>query len=133
MNILKYVFNWKYRFFMKKISDVERSILEYEFKIAKSRQVREGVRQDRDRALESAKRLSVALTGATKDQTIDLEKQIATQEDNAKRFEAQMKMVDDQIQGTKPSESDPGQQGIIDIIASLTELLTMYKDYADKL
>jgi hypothetical protein len=44
-----------------------------------------------------------------------------------------MKMIDDQINGRKATNEDPGEQGIMDTLASLAELKVMYKDYASKL
>lgn len=130
MNIFKWLTSRKYRIFTKKIKDVEVSLWEYEFKVAKSRQVREGVRQDRDRALENAKRLEVALAGVKDEAEKEkMTSSIVTHAENAKRYEAQMKMIDEQISGVPASEGNPGQEGIIGIMASLTELKKMYIDY----
>lgn len=130
MNYIKYATNRKYRIFAKKIKDVDATIWDFEFKVAKSRQVREGVRQDRDRAVEAA--LHVGRQLEAKPAGVDLKKlesDKAALEDNAKRYEAQMKMVDEQINGVPAKGVDPGQQGILDTIASLVELREMYKSY----
>lgn len=136
MNINKYLFNRQYRLFRKKIRDVQTSIWEHEFKIAKGRQVREGVRQDRERAMESLHQIETMLKSA---QNIDPEKITAIEaektklQENVDRYEKQMKMVDDQIQGVPPNGEDAGQTGLMDVIRSLVELKGMYEDYASKL
>ena len=137
MNIIKYITNKKYRFFVGKISNVEKSIWELDFKISKSRQVREGVRQDRDRAVENKNHAQINVDKETdKDKKAELEQQVALNEDNIKRYEAQMKMIDDQIQGV--AKQDPSEEypdgipavvGILETIASLSELKLMYKEF----
>lgn len=134
MNIFKWLFSRKYRIFKKKVRDVDVSLWEYEFKVSKSRQVREGVRQDRDRAVENVKRLEVIMKEEKDAQKLALyvvEKD--KHADNAKRYEAQMKMIDEQVSGTPANDEGPGQEGIIGIMASLTELKKMYVDYLTKI
>lgn len=128
--MLKYITSKKYRVFSKKISDVQMSIWEFEFKVAKSRQIREGIRQDRDRAVETIHKIeSVMKEEKDKDRLESLDKERNVMADNAKRFELQMKMVDEQIQGVPADGENPGQQGILDTIKNLVELRTMYKDH----
>ena len=130
MNILKYLTNRKYRFFYKKIKDVTAAIWEMEFKINKSRQVREGVREDRDRAVENVKSLEAQIPNVEdKDMKKKMEADMATHADNVKRYEAQMKMIDDQIAGVPAKGEDPGQQGLMETVASYAELKQMYKSY----
>ncbi len=130
MNIIKYATNRKYRIFSKKIKDVNVSIWEFEFKIAKSRQVREGVRQDRDNAIESVLQIDTRLKVTTDEAEIEkMNKDKAIYTDNIQRYEAQMKMIDEQIRGVLAKDEDPGQQGILDTIKSLIELKQMYQSY----
>lgn len=130
MNILKYATSKKYRVFAKKMRDVQISIWELDFKIAKSRQIREGVRQDRERMMGAL----VNLEAAYKDEkdkarlaTLDTEKAALTE--NARRYEAQIRMVDEQINGVAAEGDNPGQEGILDRIRALAELREMYKQY----
>ena len=137
MNILKYITNKKYRFFKAKIGEVNKTIWELDFKIAKSRQIREGVRQDRDRAVENKLHIVERLKNEKdKEKIKELEVEVAKNEENVKRYEAQMKMIDDQIQGAdQQSPSDeypdgiPAVVGILEKIKSFTELKLMYQEY----
>lgn len=134
MNIIKHITNRKYRFFARKVKDVTASIWEYEFKVAKSRQVREGVRQDRDRSLEAVAQIQARIGGSTDPEEMKaLEMEKAVHEDNAKRYEAQMRMIDEQINGTPVNGEDAGTQGIMDTIAGLAELRLMYQDYLKRI
>ncbi len=59
--MLKYLTNAEYRFFHRKLYSVQASIWEAQFKVKKSREVREGVRQDRDRAVEAVGNITKAI------------------------------------------------------------------------
>ncbi len=141
MHLFKYLFNRQYRLFHKKIKQVQASIWEHEFKIAKSRQIREGVRQDRDRAMEAMHQIDVMLKaneeGKTdkiaEDALVKIQQDRANLEENARRYELQMRMIDEQIMGRPAIGEDPGVQGIMDTIKALIELQKMYRDYASKL
>lgn len=137
MNIYKWATSRKYRMFTRKIRDVQTNMWEYEFKIAKSRQVREGVRQDRDRSLENVQQIETILKTEIRPEVVaKITDDKAKHLENAGRYERQMKMIDDQINGVvaipataENPEGNPGQEGIIGIIASLLELKNMYTDY----
>ncbi len=127
------MFNKKKRFFNKKIGDVTKSIWELDFKVAQSAQVREGVRRDRDQQLDRLAQLEAQVKGADKKDKEAITAQIEETKANATRFEAQMKMIDDQINGVKASQESDGQVGILETISSLAELREMYKDYVSKI
>lgn len=136
MNLLTWLLSRKYRYFNRKVIDVQNSIWEYEFKVNKSRQIREGIRQDRDRAMETSQQIEVALKAEKKGEKKEsLEKELATFIDSVKRYEAQMKMIDAQIQGGEDnrSESNPAGIGVLEQIKSLTELKLMYIDYLSRI
>lgn len=124
------IFNKKYKYFKSKFEQVQREIWNLDFKIAKSRQVREGIRQDRDHALNSLNAIETALK---EKKTPELEKDKASLEDNVKRYEAQMKMIDEQIEGGFVSDENPAGIGIKEQMKSLAELRNMYEDYLKKL
>lgn len=130
MNIIKYITNRKYRFFLNKIKAVEKSIWEQQFKISKSRQVREGIRQDRDRAVENRGQMENRLK---KEEDVkekeNLEEQIKKVSENISNLEHQMKMIDDQISGVVGNETTEGIVGILPTIESLSELKKMYKEH----
>jgi len=129
------MFNPKKKFFKEKIKQVTMTIWELEFKVEKSRQVREGIRQDRDRAIESILQIETLLKNPDNapEQKEQGEKSLALFKDQASRFEAQIKMIDDQINGIPAEGENPGQQGILETIHGLVELKGMYKEYVKSL
>jgi len=130
MNIIKYAFNRKYRFFYDKYTKVEKSIWEHDFKILKSRQIREGVRQDRDREVENRNILETKLPKETDEKVKEsLAEQLKVSTEKITRYEAQMKMVDAQINGVKPNDDNTGVVGVLETIESLSELRKMYREY----
>lgn len=133
MNIIKYLTSWKYRLFTKKIQGVEVAIAEADFKIAKSRQLREEIRRDRDRSVEAMQQISVALKNDKVENKEALEKDGVATEGNIRRYEAQMKMIDDQISGVPANGENPGEAGIVDTLKSYVELKKMFIDYRSKL
>lgn len=139
MNIFKWLLSSKYRFFSKKMSDLDKSVMELEFKVYKAREMREDSRQHRDRSLENLKRIDVAIEGEkdpkkTAEYQADREKHAA----NVVAYEKQMAMVDRQIQGapyvapTKDTPGDEGQQGFLEVLAGLAQLKNMYEDYRSR-
>lgn len=133
MNYYKWVINRQYRYFYRKVGDVQNSIWEYEFKVSKSRAIREGVRMDRDRAVENINNLEIGLKTAPEDKKEKLEADLAANKENVARYEAQMKMIDDQINGGAKTQENPAGIGILEQIKSLTELKLMYLDYCSRL
>lgn len=134
MNLIKWLFSRKYRIFYKKFRDTQVAIWEQEFKVAKSRQVREGIRTDRERAIDALAQVSASLEGAKqkkqpKETIQSLEKEKTYFAESVKRYEAQMQMIDDQIRGVAASGDNPGQQGINDTIGMLAELREMYRQF----
>lgn len=128
------MFNTKKRFFKNKVKEVNKYIWDLEFKIEKSRQVREGIRLDRDKAVETVIQLETQLKNTTDSKLKEsLEAQKKHNEENIPRYEAQMKMIDAEINGGQPTEENPAGIGIIERIKSFIELREMYKDYAKKL
>lgn len=128
------MFNTKKKFFKSKITDVDRYIWDLEFKIEKSRQIREGIRLDRNRALESVVQLDTQLKNTTDEKEKEgLEKQKQELVDKANRYESQMKMIDNEINGGQPTEDNPAGIGIMEKIKSFIELREMYKDYIKKI
>lgn len=114
------LFNQKHRLFSRKIKDVTNSIFEVEFKIHKSRQMREESRLLRDRAVEQVGMIKVRVEAAP---TPELEADLKLSEEAKEKYEGQMKMIDEQIHGTEE------QPGLMDTLKGLTELREMYKSY----
>lgn len=133
MSIYKWLTNREYRYFYRKVQDVQNSIWEYTFKVVKSRSVREGVRMDRDSAIESLNNIEGALKTAPAEEAARLSEKLNAIKENIQRYEAQMKMIDDQINGGLGTQENPAGIGILEQIKSLTELQLMYKDYLSKI
>ena len=131
MNILKWLTSRKYRFFYRIVLAVQYSMWDLDFKISKSRQVREGVRQDRDRAIENLNHLETALKNPeiAKEMKERMEEDQKAHAENVARYERQMKMIDDEITGVKAEGDNPGQQGMLETLESYAELKGMYKQF----
>lgn len=125
------MFNKKKRFFKAKIDAVTKNIWDLEFKVEKTLQVREGVRQDRDKMKDAQFKIETELK--TKPNDKKLTDELAQVVDTINRYEKQMKMLDDQINGVPAHEDNPGENGINDTISSLAELRKMYQDYLRKI
>ena len=124
----------KKRHFKLKLKGVEKMIYDLEFKTFKTREIREDVRREYD---QSKARLSVVEEEiknwpADKDQgdkarlvdKTDLLKR------DIERFEAQLKALDLEVSGSKPTKDYPdGVQGINHQIDSLQELKIMLKEW----
>jgi hypothetical protein len=124
------LFNTKYKFFKNKVTSVQYAIWDLEFKLSKSRQIREGVRLDRDRAIEAINGMTSQLNATEdKEKRENLEAEIAKATDNKTRYEQQMDMIDFEINGGKPTENNPSGIGILEQLKSYAELQGMYKDY----
>lgn len=134
MNLYKFLTSRKYRLFTRKLRDVQTALWDLEFKVAKSRQVREGVRQDRDRAVSHAKQLEPQVENLKdKDAKEKASKELAATQDTIKRYEAQMQMIDRQVEGFQGSETEQPVVGVNEQMASLAELREMYKEYRSKI
>lgn len=118
----------KIQFFKQKIERVQYETWEVEFKVQKSRQIREGVRQDRDRAIEALSNIETALKTEPTDRT-KLETERDAFKENITRYEAQMDMLDKQINGYQGDDTHEPIIGLIEQLASLSELKSMYKSY----
>lgn len=128
------MFSKKKKFFKKKLKEIDYAIWDLEFKIKKSRQIREGVRLDRDRAIENLQHVESALKrDVSKEDKEKMEKERDTIKDNVSRYESQMKMIDSEIDGGEPTEYSPSGVGILERIKSLYELKEMYKEYIKSL
>lgn len=130
----KYLTSAKYRFFKRKLYAVQATMWETEFKIAKSRQVREGVRQDRDRAKEAINQLEAGLASAKDaDQREYMQNELFKHKENVERYEKQMKMVDDQINGAVGDAEHEPVIGLLEQVKSYVELKLMYEQYISEI
>lgn len=134
------MFNWKVRYFYKKLRGVECTIADLEFKRFKTREIREEVRQVYDTC--KAKLLSVETTIAQQkesktmpeDDVKRLDDEVVRMKRDIERYESQMKALDLEVDGSKPTNEYPeGVNGITQQIDALRELHGMLKDYIGRL
>lgn len=139
MNILKYITNPKYKYFIKKNRGVQFMIYDQEFKRFKALEIREEVRQDYDRMKARLETLDGMIAkeseaGGLKETNVDEFKRL---EDNKVLLEKDiqervnsMNDIDAEINGTKPSMENPnGSHGINQLLDSLRELQGLIKNY----
>lgn len=129
------MFNWKYRYFKEKLRGVEKLILDLEFKRFKTREIREELRVEYDNL---KNRLSVLLaqienekTKPTmpKEEAARLDDQKVLMERDLERYLNQMKGLDLEVEGSKPTSDYPeGVQGITQQIESFRELKDMVQE-----
>ena len=131
----------KRAYFKGKLQGVDRAVWDLTFKIFKTREIREGVRRDRDDRKMKLETLGERIvieskTGGLKETNIDefkrLEDQKVLLERDVKRYEDQMRMLDVELEGERPSGDIVGSPGINDQIDSLVELREMLKDWVKR-
>ncbi len=115
----------KKEFFKAKLKAKTREVWDLEFKVEQTALMRESIRQDRDKLLDTQAKLAEAVAKTPNDKKLEAE--LAEITDTIGRYEKQMKMLDDQINGAAPSEQNPmGEIGINEQLASLAEIRKMY-------
>lgn len=136
MNIYKYVFNWKYKHFIKKRRSVLTMVEDLQFKKFKTLQIREMEREkhiticsrlgDLDQRIKSEKEkptLSVDEVKRLDDQKVLLER-------DKERQELRLKEIDIEIQGTRPTAEYPdGADGIeqqIELLHNLAHTIDVW-------
>ena len=131
MNIIKYLFNWKYRHFEKKLRGVECMIEDLCFKRAKTLMIREDIRREYDNLKQKVDVIDTQLK-QNKNPTLEDQKVLITRD--TERLEAQMKGLDLEVNGSKQTNEYPdGVQGISQQLDALRELSQMVKEYIKQL
>lgn len=130
------MFNKQKKYFRDKLKGVEKMIWDLEFKKFKTKEIREEIRQifdtnkaklqaaqERYKKEEKAKKLNKDEMNRIDDDIVRLKKDI-------ERNEGQLKSLDLEIYGSKPTAEYPqGVQGIDDQLEGLYELISMIKTY----
>ena len=140
MNIFKYLFNWRYRYFKKKLHGIECMIEDLLFKRAKTLYVREQIRGEYD-GLRSRLEILKTQIASEKDKPTLPEGDIKRLDDDEVRINkdierklAQMKSLDIEINGASPSAELPeGHQGVNQTMEALRELINVTKTYIKEL
>jgi len=124
----------KKRHFKQKLDGVLKMIWDLEFKRFKTKEIREDIRKEYDTARATIETLSQQIAAWPSDGNIDEKKRQedkkVLRERDATRYEAQMKALDEEVSGARPSAENPeGTRGIEDEIDSLRELCEMLRDH----
>lgn len=146
------LFDWKYKYFRKKLHGVECMLADIEFKRFKSLEIREDVRLAYDNTQAKIQQLNeqiktfpeikateeVAREKEKKEKWTDEQGRVEDQrillERDRDRYLAQMKQIDLDVHGSpKTNEYPDGVSGIDDQIDSLQELKGMVKSYIKSL
>lgn len=119
-------------YFKGRLRATQQLVWDLEFKLFKSREVREEVRRDYDsmvqRVLSFEKTIAEWEGDEAERKRVEDQKVLAERERD--RFLAQLKMLDREMEGAKPSAEDPeGATGIIQQIDSLREVQGMLRDW----
>ena len=122
--------------FKQKLDGVKRMICDMEFKVFKTKEIREGVRKEYDHMSARIDALKTQISnfeGKEEDKkTIEDQKTIS--ERDAEKIKNQLLSLDVEIYGQKPTNDNPeGISGITEQIGSLRELHQMLKDWIAKL
>ena len=128
----------KRQHFKQKLAGTQKMIWDLEFKVFKTREVREDIRKEYDQMKARIHNLEQQITQFPKEkdpaEKARLEDDKVRAEANRDRYERQMKMIDNEIDGLKPSSENPdGATGIMEQIDSLQELKGMLTDWLKRI
>ena len=128
----------KKQHFKQKFEGVTKMIWDLEFKAFKTREIREDVRReyDQSKARLSAIEEQIIIWPKDKDEgdRKRLEDKVVLQKRDVERFEAQMKQLDLEVNGAKPTVDYPdGVQGINHQVDSLQELKGMLEEWIQQM
>lgn len=116
--------------FEHRLQATRASIWDLQFKAFKTREVREGIRQEYDYVQAQLKSLEEKIPTATPDEVGRLKDQKELAERDLKRFVLQMRELDLEVEGSRPTVEMPnGHDGVMMQIDSLRELETMLTDW----
>lgn len=132
--ILSYTPANKKDYYKQRLDAVERQIWDLEFKIFKSKEIREDVRKEFDSTKSRIESLKTQFKNWPKDRPEGdkkrVEDDILRAERDLQRYEAQLKQIDLEIEGSKPTNEYPdGVIGATHNIDSLNELKKMLQDF----
>lgn len=125
------MFNKKKSYFKRKLKHEDQKLWELEFKIIQSRKIREGVRQDRDRTVEGRNRIEVALKDEQlpEDKKTQYESDLKATNETISRYEKQIQMIDDQVNGFDGDENRESIIGLLEMSKSGVEHKKMVSDH----
>ena len=134
------MFNQQKKYFKQKLYGVQRMIWDSQFKRFKTLEIREDVRQEYDKSKARLEITETQVKSQKENSTMEagdvakLEDQIVMVKRDIKRYESQLKAMDLDVFGSKPTNEFPdGISGINDQLDSLRELQIMIKEYIKSL
>lgn len=130
------MFNKQKKHFKSKLIGVQRMVWDLEFKRFKTREIREEVRQTYDNQKSRQFSLKEQLNNKElkKEELANIKDEIERLDVQLKRYEEQMKGLDLEVEGSKPTNELPdGHDGINQTLDSLRELQQMIKSYIHEL
>lgn len=121
-------------YFKKRLAETKKLEWDMEFKVFKTREVREDVRKEYARAKARLHGLEEQIKNwpenKDKGEKARLEDQVVLTNRDIERYEAQMAQMDLEIEGSKPTNEYPnGLEGISHQLDSLKEVQSMLKDW----
>lgn len=122
--------------FKQKLNGVKKMIYDLEFKIYKTREIREDVRKEYDMMLSRIQGIDEKIKDwkGEEAERKGIEDQRVLAQRDAERFKAQMKQLDEEVEGAKPTNENPeGVLGVVQQIDSMRELEQMLKDHIKSL
>ena len=144
MNIFK-LFNWKYRYFVKKLDGIDKMIEDLIFKRYKTAYVREQIRREYDQ-LRSRLEILKTQIASEKDNTSKNESKLSVDEfkrleddevilnRDIERKKSQIDQLDIEVKGSRPTADLPeGHQGLEQTLEALRELKNVTKEYLKSL
>lgn len=133
-HLYKLCTRWEYRYFNRKSNGVNKMIADLEFKRYKTMEIREEVRQAYDQTQHRLDILKQQIKkeeeAKNKEQAEHLDVDVKKVEKDAERYQAQMKQMDLDVVGSRPtSEMPEGYEGINQQLEHLRELGAMIRSY----
>lgn len=139
-DIIDYMFNTHKDYFKKKLKGVQAMIWDLEFKRFKTLYVREQIREEYDGVRSKLEIIKTRIASEKDKPTISvdefkrLEDDVVRLNQEVERKVAQMKGLDIEITGAKPSAENPeGHQGLNETMEALRELMNVTKAYIKEL
>lgn len=134
------MFNKKKKYFNRKLEGVQKTIWDFEFKREKTLMLREEVRKEFDGSQAKLDIISRQISSLPQDKSkwLDEQKQLEDKkvllERDIERLKDQMKGLDLDVSGSKPTNDFPeGIEGINQQLDALRELQVMVKDFISKI
>lgn len=122
------------RHFEDRLRGTRATIWDLQFKVFKTREIREGIRRDYDQMKSRISTMEQQIKDWPADKDVGDRKRIEDDkvraERDAERYVKQMQMLDVEVEGAKPTAENPqGHTGLTQQIDSLREVEKMVQDY----